>query len=151
MTLTQKETSLLKDLRAQEQLCIEKYAKYASDACDCQLKNLFTQIGQNETRHLQTIDQICSGTVPQMNASGGSQNQQQNIQVSNCSAQDKHKDKYLCADALAMEKHVSSEYNTCIFEFSDVGVRNALNHIQKEEQEHGEQLYKYMSVNGMYS
>jgi len=29
-------------------------------------------------------------------------------------------------------------------------MRDALNHIQKEEQEHGKMLYDYMSVNGMY-
>ena len=29
-------------------------------------------------------------------------------------------------------------------------VRQTLNHIQKEEQEHGKLLYDYMKVNGMY-
>ena len=33
---------------------------------------------------------------------------------------------------------------------SDAGMRDALNHIQKEEQEHGKKLYDYMSQNGMY-
>ena len=36
------------------------------------------------------------------------------------------------------------------FEFTDENVRNALNHIQKEEQERGEQLYHFMFVNNMY-
>ena len=40
MTLTQKETGLLADLKTQEQLCIEKYTKYESEACDPQLKTL---------------------------------------------------------------------------------------------------------------
>lgn len=184
MQLTQKESTLLKDLRSQEQLCIDKYAKYSNDACDGQLKELFSQIRQHEQQHLQTLDQIASGTVPQMQAqSGGSQQQpmqmqggsqqqpmqaqsgsqqgmnaqqggsQQNAQFkpSNCSAQEKQKDAYLCSDALSTEKHVSSTYNTCIFEFADSNVRNVLNHIQKEEQQHGDQIYKYMSANGMYS
>ena len=77
MELTQKETSLLKDMKEQEQICVEKYNKYASDACDGQLKNLFTQLGQTEQQHLNTITQIMSGTVPAMQ-SGGNQ-QQQNI------------------------------------------------------------------------
>ena len=51
---------------------------------------------------------------------------------------------------LAGEKHVSGLYDTCVFEFRDGQARNALNHIQKEEQEHGKQLYDYMTVNGMY-
>ena len=51
---------------------------------------------------------------------------------------------------LSTEKHVSATYNTSIFEFSDSGVRSVLNHIQKEEQEHGDKIYKFMAVNGMY-
>lgn len=60
-------------------------------------------------------------------------------------------DSFLCNDALAMEKHVSSDYNTSIFEFRDQNARNTLNHIQKEEQEHGKMIYDYMSQNGMYN
>jgi len=30
-------------------------------------------------------------------------------------------------------------------------LRDTLAHIQKEEQNHGQQLYGYLSVNGMYS
>ena len=148
-TLTEKECALIKELRAQEQLCAEKYTRYANQACDGQLRNLFTQIAQTENEHIQTLDRLSSGTVPQMNA-GGQQKQQQAIQPSTCSEQDKQNDAFLCADALAMEKHVSAEYNTCIFEFSQAEVRDVLNHIQKEEQEHGKQIYDYMSVNGMY-
>ena len=61
----------------------------------------------------------------------------------------KSADAYLCRDALAMEKHVSSLYNTTIFEFNSPVLRDTLNHIQKEEQNHGEQIYEYMSCNGM--
>lgn len=150
MALTPKETSLLKDLRSQEQLCVEKYGKYAADACDAQLKDLFTQIGQTETQHLQTLDQISSGIIPQV---GGAAQQQQPpvFSMSTCPPADKQKDAYLCVDALSTEKHVSAEYNTCVFEFADTNIRNVLNHIQKEEQEHGEQIYSYMSQNGMYN
>lgn len=147
MKLSEKEKSLLKDLKSQEQLCVQKYAKYTSDACDAQLKNLFTQIGQEEQTHLQTLQQIDSGTVPQVGE--GSKTLPQ-FQQSSCSAQDKQKDSFLCSDVLATEKHVSSNYNTCIFEFADTGVRNVLNHIQKEEQQHGEEVYSYMAANGMY-
>ncbi|NLV49843.1 MAG: spore coat protein [Clostridiales bacterium] len=150
MTLTQKETTLLKDLRSQEQICVEKYTKYANEACDCQLKDIFTQIGQAESQHLQTLDQISSGTVPAMNTGSG-KNAMPTITPSSSSSADKQKDAFLCSDILATEKHVSSEYNTCIFEFNDTNIREALNHIQKEEQQHGEQIYRYMSANGMYS
>ena len=32
----------------------------------------------------------------------------------------------------------------------DKNVRQVLNHIQKEEQEHGEKIYNYMASHGMY-
>ena len=150
MTLTQKEASLIKDLQSKEQLCVEKYTRFANDAKDGQLKNLFTQIAQVEQQHLQTIDQIASGTVPQVGGSGGMQPTGTFTPAENYSQADRQSDCYLCQDALENEKHVSSVYDTSIFEFCDVGVRNALNHIQKEEQEHGEKIFKFMSTNGMY-
>jgi spore coat protein CotF len=66
-------------------------------------------------------------------------------------SQNKHKDSFLCTDLLSTEKHVSSTYNTCIFEFRDSNIRDVLNHIQKEEQQHGEQIYNYMAQNAMYN
>lgn len=60
-------------------------------------------------------------------------------------------DKDLCQDMLMTEKYVSSTYDTTVFECTDTKVRQALNHIQKEEQEHGEQIFNYMQQNGMYN
>ena len=153
MVLTQKETSLLQDLKKQEQICVEKYSKYSSDACDGQLKNVFSQIGQTEQQHLDTINQIMSGTVPTMQSDSGNQAQQNFTPTysSDSSDQNKQKDSYLCTDALSTEKHVSSVYDTSIFEFKDTNIRNVLNHIQKEEQQHGEQIYNFMAQNGMYN
>ena len=152
MQLTQKETSLLKDLKGQEKLCVEKYTKYASSALDPQLKELFTSIANVEQQHLNTISQIESGSMPQAN-SGSSQTVKTSF-TSNYGmgdTPDKQADCYLCSDLLADEKHVSGLYNTCIFEFTDKQLRDTLNHIQKEEQEHGKAIYDYMSANNMYS
>ncbi|MBQ3223534.1 MAG: spore coat protein [Clostridia bacterium] len=148
MPLTPKESSLLKDLHTQEQLCVEKYNKYAAQACDGQLANLFTQIAQKETTHMQTIEGLENGMLPNMN--GGETPVNTNFTPGTCMPEQKKQDQYLCEDALATEKHVSSAYDTCIFEFRDSAVRDALNHIQKEEQQHGEYIYQYMSQNGMY-
>ena len=151
MKLTQKETMLLKDLKASEELCIEKYGTYAERAEDPELKTLFETIRSKEIEHLSTIDSLMQGTVPMM---GGQQKQQQNGNSSSaccgdCSGKASKNDEFLCHDALDTEKHVSSVYDTCIFEFTDAGARDALNHIQKEEQQHGKQLYDYMSAHGM--
>ena len=134
MQWTQKETDLLKDLKGQEQLCVDKYTRHAEAAADPQLKNLFSQLAQNEQQHLQTIRQMEQGTVPQM--SGDSK--------------EKQNDCFLCSDVLAGEKHVSALYDTCVFEFKDGAARNVLSHIQQEEQQHGKMLFDYMQANGMY-
>ena len=150
MQLTQKESSLLKDLKGQEQLCIDKYTKHASCAVDPQLKTLFTQLAQTEQQHLSTLTQIEGGTVPAVG--GGAQSQPTFTErYSLADNPDKTNDCYLCTDLLTGEKHASSLYDTCVFEFADVGCRNVLNHIQKEEQEHGKKIYDYMTVNHMYS
>lgn len=150
MTLDQKEKDLLKDLKGQEKLCVDKYAKHASCAKDAQLKNLFTQISQNEQKHLDALTQIENGTVPQFS---GTDLQQPTFTATYGATEnpDKNNDCYLCSDLLATEKHASGLYDTCIFEFKDENLRQVLNSIQKQEQEHGKQLYDYMSTNSMYA
>ena len=150
MTLTQKENSLLTDLKSQEQLCIEKYGKYEQDAHDPCLKNLFKNIKSTEEGHLSTISRIMSGEEVSSNTAPTAVSQSLACQPSNCTEAEKTSDAFLCKDALAMEKHVSSLYDTSIFEFTSPTLRDTLNHIQKEEQNHGEQLYQYMSKNNMY-
>ncbi|MBQ8719603.1 MAG: spore coat protein [Clostridia bacterium] len=150
MTLTQKETALLNDLKSQEQLCIEKYDKYANDACDQTLKGIFSSIKSTEQSHLDTINKILGGEEVKMPTAPTAVSQKLDITPSSCSADAKCKDGFMCKDALAMEKHVSSLYDVSIFEFSSPVLRDTLNHIQKEEQNHGEQLYEYLSKNNMY-
>ena len=151
MTLTTKETELLKDLKGQEQLCIEKYGKYEQDAHDPCLKNLFKNIKSTEEGHLSTISRIMSGEEVEMPAAPSAVSQKLNCPASSCTEEAKKEDAFLCKDALAMEKHVSSLYDVSIFEFSSPKLRDTLNHIQKEEQNHGEEIYEYMKINNMYS
>lgn len=151
MNLTQKETTLLSDLKSQEQLCIEKYNKYSGMAHDPELKQLFSSLAQNEQKHLDTINQILSGTevtMPPQSPSAVEAKLQ--CKMSSCNEVEKKNDAYLCKDALSMEKHVSSVYNTGVFEFTSPVLRDTLAHIQKEEQNHGEKLYNYLACNNMY-
>ncbi len=147
MNWTQKELGLLKDLKDQEQLCANKYSRHAAHACDPQLIRLFSNLAQAEARHLQTISQMELGTVPTL--AGGSSQSPTFTAAYTGDSREKQTDSFLCADVLAGEKHTSSLYDTCIFEFRDEQARQVLNHIQKEEQEHGKQLYDYMAKNGM--
>jgi hypothetical protein len=150
MVLTQKETTLIKDLKGQEQLCIDKYEKHAACAHDPQLKQLFTTIAGVERGHLNTLNQIANGQVPAMN--GGGQTASTAFTAYHTSeTPEKKEDFYLCSDLLTTEKHASSLYDTCVFEFGQPELRNILNHIQTEEQQHGEMIYKYMKANNMYA
>ncbi len=138
-------------MKSQEQLCIEKYQKYSDNACDPALKTLFTNLKSTEEKHLETINQILGGAEVKMPDQSPSAVQAKlECKMSACPESSKQNDAYLCKDALSMEKHVSSVYNTGVFEFSSPVLRDTLAHIQKEEQNHGEQLYNYLSCNNMY-
>ena len=150
MTLTQKESSLLSDLKSQEELCIEKYGNYSEKACDPALKNLFQNLKNTERKHLDTINRILGGEEVSMGSWPTAVSESLNCTASSCSSEQKSQDAFLCKDALSMEKHVSAVYNTGVFEFSSPVLRDTLAHIQKEEQNHGEQLYNYLSCNNMY-
>ena len=147
MVLTQKETDLLKDLKNQEKLCIDKYSKHSECAKDPQLKSLFKGLAETEQRHLDTLCQIENGTVPSLS---GAENALPTFTASYCTdSADKTNDCYLCNDLLTMEKHASSLYDTCSFEINDENARNVLNNIQKQEQTHGKMIYDYMKANNM--
>ena len=166
VTLTTKEKFLLDDMKNNEEQCILKYDNYQNQACDPQLKSIFRSNGQIEREHLQTINQLMNGKVPSMSGgqtggqqSGGQQSdwQQSGSQPSGTSQAGKSSsgsnisDKDMCTDMLSTEKYVSGTYDTAIFEFKDAQVRDVLNHIQKEEQKHGEAISSYMISKGMYT
>ena len=151
MTLTAKEQSLLKDMKDSEQLCIDKYTRGADAAHDGQLKNLFSSLAENERTHLDMLTKIGEGTVPTTPSGGASFPTFTATYTSKDESTDAKDDAYLCEDALSGEKQVSSLYNTCIFEFTDNGVRSVLADIEKAEQNHGKMIYDYMKANNMYS
>ena len=163
ITLSNKERMLLEDEKSHEQLCIEKYSKYINETQCQELKNVLNSSLQQEKSHLDSINQMLNGQVPnfvkaqkqgqQQGQNNQMQNMQNNSQITNQSnKQGYNKNDYqICTDLLATEKYVSSTYNTAVFEFTNHDFRNALNHIQKEEQEHGEALFDYMQSKGMYN
>lgn len=159
LKLTSKETALLKDQQNHEKVCIQKYQTYASQASAPQLKQLLTNYAEQEQQHLNTITQMLNGQVPTMSSNASSSTQQSTMQSStpasfSSSAQgatNNQSDSALCNDMLMTEKFVSGAYDTAIFEFKDTAMREALNHIQKEEQEHGNGIFQYMQSQGMYN
>lgn len=158
ITLSQKERMLLEDQKSHEQICIEKYTNYANQTKDNQLKQIFNANGQAERTHLDSINQLLSGKIPQTNqqqnqSSGqtmgnqGSTTNMNNTQPGGANLSDAD----MCKDLLITEKYVSGAYDTTIFEFKDTRARDVLNHIQKEEQKHGEAIFQYMESKGMYN
>lgn len=157
INLTTKERLLLEDEKSHETLCISKYNDYSNRAKCKELKQLFSSLAQKEQEHLDSINQMLNGSVPNVNSGNQNQQTQQNSansmpNVGNVSngTYDQN-DKMLCQDTLSTEKYISGTYDTAIFEFKDKNARQVLNHIQKEEQEHGEQIYNYMSQHNMYN
>jgi spore coat protein CotF len=169
VTLSTKEQLLLQDQKTHEEQCILKYDNYANLAVDSQLKTIFKNNAQSEREHLQIINQLLNGQVPSMaggtqQQTGQQQSQQQssgqqgtNTPMSQQETIDKStttgfkaSDKDMCIDMLSTEKYVSGTYDTTIFECKSAQVRDVLNHIQKEEQKHGEAIFAYMQSKGMY-
>ena len=132
-------------MKNQEQLCIDKYTKYKNEAKSQNLKNLFDSLASTEREHLNTVNVLLDGSVPPVPVKGMPSAKSKFDSGSYSSPEDKKADALLLRDMLAMEKHVSSLYDTSIFEFISPDVRAVLNHIQTEEQEHGERLYSAMS------
>lgn len=166
MNFTTKERYLLEDLKSHEEICIQKYDNYANMVSCQELKSILQKTAQQEREHYNTVDQLLKGQMPAMGSQSGGQqggsqmqmNQQPGMQMQSQqqpfqpqgSTNYNNSDKDLCTDLLMTEKYVSGTYDTSIFEFKDPQVRNILNHIQKEEQQHGEAIFKYMESKGMY-
>ena len=150
LKLTQKERMLLNDQKFHEQLCIQKYLKYAKEAFDPALQQLFTNHAIAEQQHLSSINLILAGQVPLLNQQQGEDPTRVVATISSIGSKTNQNDLDLCNDMLATEKYVSGSYDTVIFECNDNNVRQALNHIQKEEQEHGKSLSNYLRVKGDY-
>lgn len=147
--LSQKERMLLEDGKKQEDLCVKKYYSYANQVQDMQLKNLLTEIAQDEQHHLDMINQMLQGTQPDMTHKGGTPTTQGNTIFQGPGGS--QQDKTFLEDLLSTEKYVSGFYDTLVFEAADQTVRQAVQHIQKDEQNHGEKLFNYMNSHGMYN
>lgn len=149
-TLSEKEKMILEDGKVQEDICVKKYQSFSNQAKDPELKKLFNKLATEEQQHLDTINQLLQGRVP-------SQSKKQSAQANQPTNSTEKilfnspQDALLCTDLLSTEKYVSGFYDTGVFEAANKPVRDALQHIQKDEQRHGEELFSYMNTHGMYN
>lgn len=151
MQLTEAESTVIKDLQTQEKTCVEKYRFYEASANDRQLKNLFRRLGDEEQEHFESLGEVLKGNVPNVaSAQTGMEGFNPTVTYSaGDNSEEKKHDQFLCTDSIATEKLVSSTYNNDLFRFAATNVRKLLNHIQTEEQNHAEMIYKYKTANGM--
>ncbi|WFA07711.1 spore coat protein [Tissierella sp. Yu-01] len=165
--LSQKERMYLEDGKSQEDLCVKKYQSFSNQAEDPELKKLFNKLAAEEHHHLDIINSLLQGKSPDLSQG---HNVQQNLSKDQITSSDtpntssdapntlesslsfnSPSDKLLLNDLLSTEKYVSSFYDTGVFESANKEVREALQHIQREEQRHGELLFNYMNSHGMYN
>lgn len=147
--LSQKERMFLEEGKLQEEICVQKYKNYAQQTQDQELNQLFNKHAAEEQHHHDIINQLLQGKQP--NLSHSNQPQQASMQSNFQGAMNNQTDKVLCADLLSTEKYVSGTYDIDVFESSNPIVRQAMQHIQKDEQKHGEDLFNYMNSHGMYN
>lgn len=139
----------LEDGKIQEEVCVEKYTSYSKQAQDPQLKQLFTKHADEEQHHYDIINQLLQGQQP--NLTHNQQAQKPLTQSTTQGAVNNQHDKMLCTDLLSTEKYVSGTYDIDVFESANLTVRQAMQHIQQDEQKHGQDLFNYMNSHGMYN
>lgn len=151
MNLTEKQKSLIQDLMAQEELCMQKYSQYTNLAKDEELKQLFRNIRENEEEHYNLLQHLLEGECPAVNETSinGANYNPIPSYIGEYNQKDKEYDQYLCTDGITTEKYVSTAYNDDLFQFGEPEVRKLFNHIQTEEQNHAEMIYKYKTANSM--
>ncbi len=149
MKLNPKETQLITELKAQEKLCVQKYDFYASQAKDPELQSLFRQISGHEQNHFDMLDSLSNGTVPTIKHKSPLAASYEPKASHSGDKASKEFDKFLCTDIIATEKYVATAYNDNLFYFASTDVRNVLNAIMTDEQNHAEMIWKYKTANKM--
>lgn len=165
VNLTNKEIFLLEGEKYQQQLAIDKFNDYALQAQDQVLKNIFFNLAKIEEKHLNMINQILNGEIPQLNNKdihpyyeNNSINSNDFINIGNItltSLEDSNNyndgDKIICFDALTTEELLHSTSSASSLEFENTKFENILKYIIQEKSENIKYLNEYMTKKGMYN
>ena len=105
MILTEKETTIIKDLQTQEKACIEKYSRYKEEAKDEELKEIFKNIEEQERKHLETLTKVLNGDTPccDCNDSKGKEYSPKGNYADVTDSEDKKNDCFLATDCIGTE------------------------------------------------
>ena len=67
VNLTNKERFLLEGEKYQQQLAIDKYNNFSLQAADPILKTIFSNLSEIEENHLNIVNEMLQGRIPQIN------------------------------------------------------------------------------------
>lgn len=149
MELNRKETQLINELKNQEMLCVTKYRFYSENANDSELKKLFETLMNKEQKHVEMLESLLDGEIPKIPNKTPIAEKYEPKASNKGTAEEKEFDKFLCTDLIATEKYVATDYNNDLFYFASTDVRNVLNAIMTDEQNHAEMIWKYKTANKM--
>ena len=149
MKLNQKENQLVTELKNQELLCIQKYEFYTKQAKDPELKKLFQKLLKQEQMHFDMLQSLIDGEIPKISNRKPLSKNFEPQQTHKGSKEEVEFDKFLCTDLITTEKYVATDYNNDLFYFVSPEVRNVLNAIMTDEQNHAEMIWKYKQANKM--
>ena len=158
--LTQKEQMYLQDMLSMKSCVSRNTPTTPSKLKIPSFSSCFANMNNTKSSTMTASLQLLQGQAPSMTSGQqggqsrqGGQQQWQSMpgsQVSGYSGLTGQSDAQLCQDALTTEKYISGAYDTAIFESANPVVRQTLQHIQQEEQQHGEGIFHYMHARGMY-
>ncbi|GAA0738930.1 spore coat protein [Clostridium oceanicum] len=150
--LTEKERMFLEDAKINEEVCIQKYQNYSNQVKDPKLQQILSKLAGEEQEHYDTLDTLLKGEDPKINVpkpQKPNQNKQVTIENNIQGVMSNKKDEVICNDLLSTEKYVAGTYGDDVFESFNPIVREAMQHIQKDEQKHGEEIFNYMYSKNM--
>lgn len=163
VNLSNKERFLLEVEKYQQQLAIDKYNDYALQADDPGLKSLFSNLSKTEQKHLNIIDEILQGKIPNINKEKFHPYYENNlddttyhinlgnITLTPINTESYHDgDKVICFNALTTQELLHSTYSTSNMEFNNKDLKNVLDFIINEKSESINYINEYMTKKGMH-
>lgn len=163
VNLTNKERFLLEGEKYQQQLAIDKYNNFSLQAADPILKTIFSNLSEIEENHLNMVNEMLQGRIPQINTqnlhpyytnTSSLSNEYLNIGNMTITSMDNSfddGDKIICFDALTTEELLHSTYSASSLEFEESEYKNILSKIIDDKKNSLQYLNDYMTKKGMYN
>lgn len=163
VNLTNKERFLLEGEKYQQQLAIDKYNNFSLQAADPILKTIFSNLSEIEENHLNIVNEMLQGRIPQINTqnlhpyytnTSSLSNEYLNIGNMTITSMDNSfddGDKIICFDALTTEELLHSTYSASSLEFEESEYKNILSKIIDDKKNSLQYLNDYMIKKGMYN